>query len=147
MTSPSMNWIATRQTPPNMQVLPIGIAAFEGEQSFAIPGNETLGNFSCKEGSGNSVMFKLKKYDSILAMLELHHVDVLKLDVEGAEYDVTSSILSSSTIPVQLVIEFHHRIHNIQSTDTRRSAATINQAGFSLFAVSSSGQELSFIRN
>jgi FkbM family methyltransferase len=146
-TPASLHWIATRQTPPNMQVLPIGIAAFDGEQSFAISGNEMRGNFSCKEASGNSVMCKVRKYDSILAMLKLHHVDVLKLDVEGAEYDVIPSILSSSTLPVQLLIEFHHRIHNIHVTDTRRSVAIIRQAGFSLFAVSPSGQELSFIRN
>lgn len=146
-TPASLNWIATRPTPPDMHVMPIGIAAFDGEQSFAIPQNETRGNFSCKESTGTSIVCAVRRYDSILGMLGLRHVDVLKLDVEGSEYDVIPDILSSAILPVQLLIEFHHRIHNIHVADTRKSVATIRRAGFSLFAVSPGGQELSFIRN
>ena len=84
-TPVSLDWIATRGTPSNMQVVPIGIAAFDGEQSFSIPKNETRGNFSSRESDGASVICKVRKYDSILAMLHIGRVDVLKLDVEGSE--------------------------------------------------------------
>jgi FkbM family methyltransferase len=146
-TPASLAWIAAKGTPANMQVVPIGLAAFDGQQSFSIPRNETRGNFSCMQAAGTSVVCKVKRYDSILAMLDLDHVDVLKLDVEGSEYDVIPDVLASSTLPVQFLIEFHHRIHNIHVAATRKSVDLIKRAGFSLFAVSPGGQELSFIRN
>jgi FkbM family methyltransferase len=146
-TPTSLAWIAARGTPANMQVVPIGLAAFDGQQSFSIPQDEARGNFSCKQNTGTSVICKVKRYRSIVAMLDLDHVDVLKLDVEGSEYDVIPDVLTSSPLPVQFLIEFHHRIHNIDVSATRRSVDMIRQAGFSLFAVSPAGQELSFIRN
>jgi Methyltransferase FkbM domain len=82
-----------------------------------------------------------------LAMLKLQHVDVLKLDVEGSEYDVIPDIVTSPILPLQLLVEFHHRLHHIHVTKTRKAVKMIKEAGFSLFAVSPGGQELSFIRS
>jgi len=145
-TPASLSWIAAHGKPSNMQVFPIGIAAFDGEQKFSLSKRETRGNFSSRETAGITVGCKVMRYRSILANLELQHVDVLKLDVEGSEYDVIPDIITSPIQPVQLLVEFHHRIHNIHVADTRRSIKVIKQAGFSLFAVSPGGQELSFIR-
>src|SRR3954453_17394505 len=97
--------------------------------------------------AGKPGQLPVRQYDSILAMLKLDRVDVLKLDVEGSEYDVIPHILTSPIRPVQLLIEFHHRIHNIHVSDTRGAVRMISAAAFSLFAVSPSGQEMSFIRN
>src|SRR5208283_6152288 len=101
-----------------MKIFPIGIAGFDGEQSFSIAQNEARGNFSCKEASGARVSCKVKRYSSVLAMLGVSHVDVLKLDVEGSEYDVIPDIVKCSILPVQFLIEFHHRIHDIHVADT-----------------------------
>ena len=129
-TPTSLSWIAARGTPSNMQVVPIGIAAFDGEQLFSAPQHETRGNFSCKETAGTAVVCKVGQYKTILTMLGLDHVDIVKLDVEGSEYDVIPDILASSTLPMQFLIEFHHRIHNIHVADTRKSVNMIKQAGF-----------------
>ncbi len=146
-TPHSLEWIATHGKPSCMQVVPVGIAASDGEQTFLLPENEGRGNFSSKATLGMAINCKVMRYGSILAMLELRHVDVLKLDVEGSEYEVIPDILKASILPNQLLVEFHHRIHNIHVAGTRKSVRMIKQAGFSLFAVSPGGQELSFIRN
>ena len=145
-TTDSMNWIAARGTLPNMQVFPIGIAKLDGKQTFSLPENDGRGNFSAKAIAGNSITCEVMRYDSILELLKLQRVDVLKLDVEGSEYDVIPDIVTASIRPVQLLIEFHHRLHDIRVAETRRAVHMIKQAGFALFAVSPSGQELSFIR-
>jgi FkbM family methyltransferase len=145
-TPQSLNWIAAHGTSPNMKVLPIGIADFDGRQRFSLPANDNRGNFSAKATDTNAVTCDVMRYRSILAMLKLQHVDILKLDVEGSEYDVIPDIVTSSVLPVQLLIEFHHRLHDIRVEETRRAVNMIKQAGFSLFAVSPSGQELSFIK-
>jgi FkbM family methyltransferase len=145
-TTASMNWIAGRGKPQNMQVFPIGIAKFEGRQKFSLPGNDSRGNFSAKANVGNPVICDVMPYSSILNLLKLQHVDVLKLDVEGSEYDVIPDIVSSPILPVQLLVEFHHRLHQIHVAETRKAVNIIQEAGFSLFAVSPGGQEMSFIR-
>jgi hypothetical protein len=85
------------------------------------------------------------RYESILSMLELQRVDVLKLDIEGAEIDVIPDILASSVLPKQLLTEFHHRHYGIDVADTLAAVKLVRQAGYALFAISPGGQELSFI--
>jgi FkbM family methyltransferase len=145
-TPASLRWIANRGVPAGMQVHPIGIAAFDGEQAFYLPQRETRGNFSSRQSTGTTTICQVRRYTTILSMLGLQNVDILKLDVEGAEYDVINDLVTSPLLPTQLLVEFHHRLHNIQVAETRRSVQTIRRAGFSLFAVSPGGQELSFIR-
>ncbi len=145
-TPASLRWLVDHGIPAGMQLLPIGIAAFDGEQVFAMPSRETRGNFSSKHRGGTSVVCQVRRYGTILGMLGLQHVDVLKLDIEGAEYEVIDDLLTSPILPVQLLVEFHHRLHNIRVAETYRSVHAIRRAGFSLFAVSAGGQELSFIR-
>ena len=36
------------------------------------------------------------------------HLDVLKMDIEGAEYAVLDDMLQSDILPDQLLVEFHH---------------------------------------
>jgi FkbM family methyltransferase len=145
-TTVSLDWIAARGLPANMQVLPMGIAHFDGQQKFSLPDNDGRGNFSTKATAGQSITCHVMRYSSILTFLDLHHVDVLKLDVEGSEYDVIPDIIASPILPAQLLIEFHHRLHHIHVTETRKAVNMIRAAGFALFSVSPAGQELSFIR-
>jgi FkbM family methyltransferase len=145
-TTESLSWIAARGKPPNMKVYPIGIASFDGRQRFSLPTHENRGNFSAKATDGRQIVCDVMRYDSILALLDLRHVDVLKLDVEGSEFDVIGDILASPILPIQLLVEFHHRLHDIHVTQTRKTVSMIQESGFSLFAVSPGGQELSFIR-
>ena len=145
-TPASLRWLAAHGVPAGMSVEPIGIAAFDGEQEFAMSAGETRGNFSSKQRGDITVVCQVRRYATLLAMLGLRRVDVLKLDVEGAEFDIIDDLLASAALPTQLLVEFHHRLHNIHVSETRRSVRAIQRAGFSLFAVSPGGQELSFIR-
>lgn len=145
-TPASLRWIAERGIPAGMQVHAIGIAAFDGEQAFSSPAHEMRGNFSSKGVGGITVVCQVRRYRTIAGMLGLPHVDILKLDVEGSEYDVIPDLLASPLLPIQLLVEFHHRLHNIHVQQTRQSVERIREAGYSLFAVSPGGQELSFIR-
>jgi len=145
-TPASLSWIAARGKPSTMQTMPIGIANFDGSQKFSLPVNESRGNFSTKDTAGNYIICDVMRYSSVLAMLKLQHVDILKLDVEGSEYDVIPDIVTSAILPVQLLIEFHHRLHHIHVTETRKAVRMIKETGFSLFAVSPGGQEMSFLR-
>jgi hypothetical protein len=60
--------------------------------------------------------------------------DVLKMDIEGAEYDVLSELCSSGEIRKagQVLIEFHHKVTAHTLDDTERAVAQMKRNGFRL---------------
>lgn len=144
-TPASLGWLAARAVPPQMQVHPIGLAGFDGRQEFLLPPSEHRGNFSACARIGTMVTLEVARYRSIVSRLGLTQVDLAKVDIEGGEYDVIPDLVTSSTRPVQLLVEFHHRLHGISVASTRRAVSLLREAGFLLFAISPAGQELSFI--
>ena len=68
------------------------------------------------------------------------------MDIEGAEYEVIGDIIESPVPISQVLIEFHHRFgtHGIQKT--KEAIVRLNQAGYKIFNVSPSGEEISFIK-
>ena len=46
---------------------------------------------------------------TIIGKLGHTHIDLLKMDIEGAEYEVLDGLLDSPVLPTQLLVEFHHR--------------------------------------
>jgi hypothetical protein len=82
---------------------------------------------------------------SIAENLGHTEIDVLKMDIEGTEYEVIDSILQSGIVVKQWLLEFHHRLFPDGVTRTQKALQQLQKADFGLFAVSDSFQELSFI--
>ena len=61
-------------------------------------------------------------------------VDVIKIDVEGAEYDVITDICQSEILPQQILIEFHHRFPNVGLGKTRNAIERIRKMGYKVDA-------------
>jgi FkbM family methyltransferase len=63
--------------------------------------------------------------------------EVLKMDIEGAEYDVLKQLCSSGEIRQagQVLIEFHHRVTEHTPEDTQRAVAQMERSGFQLVHV------------
>jgi hypothetical protein len=72
-------------------------------------------------------------------------VDLLKLDIEGAEYDVLADLLSSTIRIGQLLVEFHHLKSKPAQAATRKAVAALNAAGYLITAISDLGVESSFL--
>ena len=114
-----------------------------------------------KDGSRSSVMYTMvangtPHADSIevpafcLASLmeKLGHgrLDLLKMDIEGAEYEVLDTLADLAVKPRQLLVEFHHRFAGIGPARTVEAVAALRRKGYALFAISDTGRELSFLR-
>ena len=82
---------------------------------------------------------------SIMQRLGHDHIDLLKMDIEGAEYDVIDGLLASATRPTQLLIEFHHRHAGIGKERTLRAVTDLESAGYEIFYVSSNVREVCFL--
>lgn len=71
-------------------------------------------------------------------------IDLLKMDIEGAEYSVLRDFLSSGVRVGQLLVEFHHRWPEVGIEKTKKAIRELNQAGYRIFNVSPTGEEYSF---
>ncbi|WP_430813558.1 FkbM family methyltransferase [Carboxylicivirga sp. RSCT41] len=83
---------------------------------------------------------------SIMKQLGHASIDVLKIDIEGAEYEVIDNILDSSVAIGQLLVEFHHRSKGDYTIkDTKKLVNRLKAAGYKLFWFSERGRELAFL--
>ena len=73
-------------------------------------------------------------------------IDLMKMDIEGAEYEVLDGLLASAIKPTQLLVEFHHRFPGIGLEKTADVIERLRKAGYKIFAISELGREVSFLR-
>lgn len=78
-------------------------------------------------------------------MIGHQSVDILKMDMKGAEYEVIDDLIASGIHPGQILLEFHHRFKNVGVKRTNRTIAALNRSGYRIFYVSPKGHEYSFI--
>jgi hypothetical protein len=72
-------------------------------------------------GAAQTAMAPVRHIATIMKELGHGSIDLLKMDIEGAEYGVIED-LSSSQIPIgQICVEFHHRWKEIGPSKTRRA--------------------------
>lgn len=71
----------------------------------------------------------------LLGVVGRQDIAIMKIDVEGAEYELIDSMdLSLLRNIRQLIIEFHHDlVQGVTRQDTRRAIATIKQSGMKAF--------------
>ena len=115
-----------------------------------------------KDGSKSSVMYTMVENDlakaeaievpafslgSIASKLGHDRLDLLKMDIEGAEYEVLDTLPDLAVKPRQLLVEFHHRFAGIGPARTVEAVAALRRQGFRLFAIADTGRELSFLRD
>lgn len=148
-TPKSIEWVnKNRSTLPlefNMQ--PYGLAAKDGEVCFSPPENPDHVSYKMTVGqsSASASLLPVKRLSTIMADLGHKKIDLLKMDIEGAEYEVIEDMLGGSVRPRQILVEFHHRFPNIGAEKTNSAVRALREAGYELFAVSLSNEEYGFI--
>jgi len=74
-------------------------------------------------------------------------ITLLKLDIEGGEYDVLPDLLRHGPRPTQLLLEFHHGAHGVPFAATRAAIGQLRAERYRILHVSRRGLEFSFIKN
>jgi FkbM family methyltransferase len=127
---------------------PIGIAAEDGETEFTSPAHKTHVSFfratNGATGGHEAVRLVVRSLQSIMRDLSHDRIDLLKMDVEGFEYEVLQSMLETSVRPTQIAVEFHHRMYGYEPAATNEAVMALRQNGYCLFHVSDTGREYSF---
>ena len=67
------------------------------------------------------------------------------MDIEGAEYEVITSLCHSHLRPSQLLVAFHHRFPGIGNERSTIAIEQLREAGYQLHDISDSNERFSFV--
>jgi FkbM family methyltransferase len=146
-TQRCIQWLKTQDLPGNFIVHKSGLAAFDGEANFKSPSNP---NHVSARIVNNEVTqtYKapVKRLSTIMTELSHSQIDLLKMDIESAEYEAIDDLINSEININQLLIEFHHRFPEVGIAKSKNAIDSLRKAGFKVFHVSNTGEEISFIK-
>ena len=148
-TPRSIEWLKLQDLPKQFVFHDYGLAEYDGVATFNPPENSAHVSYSVvprRSHSGLPVKAPVHRLSTIMETLGHRSVDLLKMDIEGAEYGVINDVLSSHVQVDQLLVEFHHARPEVGLAKTKKIVEQLNSAGFKIFDVSPSGEEFSFKR-
>jgi FkbM family methyltransferase len=144
------DWLRGRDLPEQFQLVPTGLAGCDGEAAFSPNTNprevsHTL--LARPETAARAVRLPVRRLPTLAAALGHRRLHLLKLDVEGAEYDALRDLLAAGPPVDQILVEFHHRFPGVGRARTVEAIQALNRHGYRVFHISASGREYGFIRD
>ncbi len=148
----SMEWVFSQDLPERFVFKPWAVAGADGKLRLYRRVN--------RQGKSAEVMWTADKeagdpndyidtpaytVSAIMDLLKHEKVDLLKMDVEGAEYSILEGLKEARQLPEQLLVEFHHRFPGIGKERTAASIAMLRQLGYRIFGLSETGREVGFV--
>jgi len=147
-TPKSIEYVKTNNRNSLFQFNDYGISRRTGVEIFFLPKDErgVSGSMSMNQSVSEekTIEVKMKSFDDIAKEFSHHHIDVVKMDIEGSEYDVLESLLDSKVSITQLLVEFHDRCYEGEIKSKKITELLYNR-GFEIFATSLNFEEISFI--
>ena len=149
-TPKSIKWVNESIVPPTFYFNPYGIGVISGMTTFYLPKVKSHVSGSVVKNKNiddlHSINVSLLSFLEITEKLKHQSIDVLKIDIEGSEYEIIPTLLNSGIEIKQLLIEFHDRFVKDGRNKTNSAIKLLKMFGYEIFAVSDSSEEVSFIK-
>lgn len=143
-------WLSSQELPPQFHFHPWGLADKDEVTQFSFVDREESADFTLVDETATnaerSFEAEVCRLETIMKRLGHERLDLLKIDIEGAEYPVLREILSNEPCFPQLLVEFHHRFSNIDKAETQQALELLAERGFGLFSVDWAGLEYGFLK-
>jgi len=150
-TPRSIAWVRQQTMPSRFVFHDIGIGDHDGTMILFPPEKESHMSFTVIHRGSTlrhvGVEVRVQRLSTLMRRLAHERIDVLKMDIEGAEYDVLRTLEEDGIYPAQVLVEFHHRFFPDGIERTRAAIQSLNDLQYRLVAVSSSGEEYTFMRS
>jgi FkbM family methyltransferase len=140
----ALRYLGEISLPPQMRVEQFGLSTYDGVKNFGAPVTADTPSFS-SHLENDLQSLPVLTLSSMMSKLGHSHVDLLKMDIEGDEYDVVPQILEKGILPDQLLVEFHYGIYGIELSQALGHLQLLRRAGYLIFSISPVGREFSFI--
>lgn len=151
-TPKSIQFIKNKTVPNKFHFFPFGIYSYNGNIKFYLPLNPnhvscTITNiYGSDQIEDKIIEVPVRKFSSIVDEFGHKKIEILKLDIEGSEYDVLDDILGAQVEINQILIEFHHRFSTISINRTKEAIKKLNYFGYRIAAISNQFEEYTFIK-
>jgi FkbM family methyltransferase len=151
-TPKAMRWAQANIMEEKFHLSGIALSAHDGVLRLYLPRNENHVSASVERSSltaGNFFDAPSLRLSSLMAKFGHSEVNVLKMDIEGAEYAVLAEMAASGSLACveQLLVEFHHWIPEIECRRTLDTLGLLRKHGFRIAWVSEWGYEVLFKRD
>lgn len=135
---------------PQYAFIPAAVSDFDGQGTFepVLEGGRPSGCYRLtRAGTGVDARIdvQVRSIDSIVHERFPAGLDLVKMDIEGAEYEVLPALLASGARPGQVLVEFHHRFPGRGVAATMSAVHELREAGYSLVKLSDQGPEYTFV--
>ena len=146
-TPRSLAWAKQQQLPDKLHVHGVGLADHDGTASFTAPSNpnHVSHTLSRNISGGERFEFPVRSLRSLMHALGHQRLDILKMDIEGAEYGVIEALAAGAIRPGQILLEFHHQLRGISVSQTNAALARLASIGYRVFHRQASGHEFSLL--
>lgn len=139
-------WLTQQILPLEFNYYEVALADINGTLRFYSPENQNFVSYSLIKKNNNYIDVPCEKLSTIMKKLGHEHIDILKIDIEGAEFMVLKDILNENLKITQILVEFHHFFDNFSIKDTENAVLLMNKMGYEIFYISPNGYELSFYK-
>jgi FkbM family methyltransferase len=107
--------VAREPVRPRFHFHPVGLWSTEGEIPFHAPQNPADASYSALnlQATRRTILCPVKRLSTLMSELGHDHLDLLKMDIEGAEFEVLDSIVADRLSIDTICVEFHRDIASI----------------------------------
>ena len=132
----------------NFHLVTEGLSTMEGKVNFTMPANKD--HVSMREGShaglGDVISVNVNTLENFMERFGHSHLDILKIDIEGSEYQVLEDLITRGYFPFdQLLVEWHDRFFT-ENSPHNRVIDGLKEAGFEVIHEKNGGQEMALLR-
>lgn len=148
-TPRSRRWLDEQRLPAGFHFVPCAVSNRDGAAPFHPPADPRHVSHSLHRRAAPdapSLVVPTRRLVTIMEELGHDRIDLLKMDVEGAEHDVIDDMLACGLEVGQLLVEFHHRFAGGSLRRTVRTLDALNRHGYVIVAVSPRGEEVTLLR-
>lgn len=136
-----------RVNPDKIQMHNFGINSASGSFDFYMPENPEYVSCSILQRlKGKShIRVEMKRLSETMKMLGHSKIDLLKMDIEGAECDVIDDMLNESILPTYLAVDFDLSVTGNKEDRDRCEAVIKRLDSVGYMVVRRKGQDISFV--
>ena len=149
-TPKSIQWVKENVDSDKFIMAEVGISNISGKKKFYLPKNQNQVSGSLLSiktvDRKHSISLEFQTLKQVMKVNNHKYLDLLKMDIEGAEYDVLNDIINQSIQIDQIVVEFHPHLIKNGKKKTQNIIERLNQNGYKCFGISNSFLEFSFLK-
>ena len=88
----------------------------------------------------------MKRVKTIMQELNHEKIDLIKMDIEGSEFDVVEDMCLSGIQFCQLCVEVHDRFFKDGYKRLKKMIKMLNEMGYEIVSISDTKEELTFMK-